>query len=66
MPILQWILKPFCRHGREIFRRRDGCMGLECLSCFRWRPLDEGSPAPYSQGGSRLNRTTQMPSDHPA
>ena len=47
MRFLEWILNPFCRHQREILRRRDDCLGLECVSCFRWRALDQASP--YAQ-----------------
>ena len=49
MHVLDWILRPFCRHEKEIFRRRGERMGMECLTCFRWRPLDEPGPVPYSQ-----------------
>ncbi len=50
MRFLEWILNPFCRHGREILRRRDQCLGLECLSCFRWRALEQAFPCSQVTG----------------
>jgi hypothetical protein len=46
MFLFQWISNLFCRHSRQIVRRRDSRMGLECLSCFRWRPLDAPEHGP--------------------
>jgi hypothetical protein len=55
MHFLDWILKPFCRHDREIFRRRAERMGMECMKCFRWRPLDEDSAVRYSSRATSRN-----------
>ena len=53
MRFLAWILNPFCQHEREILRRSGERLGLECLSCFRWRALEQASP--YSQVASPKN-----------
>jgi hypothetical protein len=42
--MMSWLLKQFCRHPRQIMRRREEGMGYECTSCFRWTPMQSKDP----------------------
>src|ERR1700693_1999541 len=50
MSLPSWLLKRFCRHSHLIMRRRGEHMGLECTSCFHWRPTQSaiGKRAPIT------------------
>src|ERR1700740_1850797 len=57
--LAQWLFRRFCRHARLIMRRHEGRMGLECTSCFQWRPVQ--SQTHQERLLKRLANSTRSP-----